>query len=112
MNTDQTLELLKYLLKLAEAEGKRALLINWDKASWHKSKQVRAGIQGHNRKVKPEGGVRRLTYLLPSKSPWLNPQEPPGVHCQKSVVEPAEVLTPRQLKEGIRDYFRSDPPTE
>ncbi len=111
-NSGHTLGFLKYLLEVAKEDGKRALLVIWDNASWHKSKKVREWVQGHNRKVKQEGGVRLLTYLLPTKSPWLNPQEPQWVHCKKSVVEPADILTPRQLKERIRDYFSSDAPID
>ena len=45
-------------------------------------------VKSHNYQVKQEGGVRLLTYLLPIKSPWLNPQEPHWVHCKRNVVEP------------------------
>jgi transposase len=72
---------LKYLLGVAEAKGRQALLVIWDNASWHKSQEVREWVKEHNRKVQREGGVRLLTYLLPIKSPWLNPQEPHWVHC-------------------------------
>jgi hypothetical protein len=53
-----------------------------------------------------------LTYLLPIKSPWLNPQEPHWVHCKRNVVEPKETLTVAQLKEHIGNYFNSDAPLE
>lgn len=53
------------------AEGKKALLLVWDNASWHVSQRVRSWIKAHNRRVKREGGVRILSSYLPIKSPWL-----------------------------------------
>ena len=82
-NSGSTLEFLKYLLRVAEEKGKQDLVVIWDNASWHKSKEVQEWVKGHNHQVKQEGGVRLLTYLLPIKSPWLNPQEPPLGALQK-----------------------------
>jgi hypothetical protein len=38
-----------------EAAGKRVLLLIWDNASWHISKEVRRWLGKHNRKVKNGG---------------------------------------------------------
>jgi transposase len=111
-NSTHTLEFIEHLLSVAEERRKRVLVVIWDKASWHKSEQVRQWVREHNRKVKREGGVRLLTWLLPAKSPWLNPQEPHWMHCKKHVVEPDGTLTRRQLKERVRDYFDSDAPID
>src|SRR5918998_3026436 len=111
-NSGYTLKFLKYLLWVAEEKGKQALLVIWDNASWHKSQGVREWVKSHNHRVKQEGGVRLLTYLLPIKSPWLNPQEPHWVHCKRNAVEPQAILTQGQLKECIRGYFNSDAPLE
>jgi hypothetical protein len=35
------------------AEGKTALLLVWDNASWHVSRRVRARIKVHNQRAKP-----------------------------------------------------------
>ena len=73
--------------KLLEA-GKRVLVLVWDNASWHKSKEVRRWIGAHNRGVKKSGrGVRVIGCLLPKQSPWLNPIEPKWVHGKRRVVE-------------------------
>jgi transposase len=111
-NSSHTLEFLQYLLQVAGGKEKKVLVVVWDNASWHKSQQVREWVKAHNQKVKEEGGVRLLSYLLPTKSPWLNPQEPHWVHCKKQVVEPDGSLTVRQLKERIREYFHSDAPLD
>ncbi len=57
------------------AQGKTALLLVWDNASWHLSKQVWGWIKEHNRAVKRgEARMRIVVCFLPSKSPWLNPR--------------------------------------
>ena len=38
------------------AEGVRALVLIWDNAPWHVSREVRAWIAAHNRRVKRDGG--------------------------------------------------------
>jgi hypothetical protein len=49
------------------AMGKRVLVLVWDNASWHVSKEVRRWIGEHNRAVKKRavGGVRIISCLLP-----------------------------------------------
>jgi transposase len=87
--------------KLAAA-GKTALLLVWDNAAWHLSKEVRAWIREHNRQGRDRGrGVRIVPCPLPIKSPWLNPIEPKWVHSKRKVVEPARLLTARELAERV-----------
>ena len=70
------------------AAGKRVLVLVWDNASWHKSKEVRRWIGAHNRRVKKSGrGVRIIGCLSPKQSPWLNPIEPKWIHGKRRVVE-------------------------
>lgn len=91
--------------KLA-AQGQRALLLVWDNASWHVSKEVRQWVRAHNRQVKQTGqGVRIVNCYLPIKSPWLNPIEPKWVYGKRRVVEPDRVLTPRELAERVCAVF-------
>ena len=88
----------------AAARGKAALLLVWDNASWHVSKEVRAWIRAHNRQVKAGGqGARLVVCHLPIKSPWLNPIEPKWVHTQRRVVEPERLLPARELAERVCD---------
>ncbi len=87
-------------------QGKTHWLLIWDNASWHKSQAVRSWIRQHNQQVKQTGkGVRILPFLLPTKSPWLNPIEPKWVHAKRNVVEHDELLTARQLAERVCAYF-------
>jgi transposase len=84
------------------ARGKAALLVVWDNASWHISKEVRAWARAHNRQVKARGqGVRLIACPLPIKSPWLNPIEPKWVHTKRRVVEPTRLLPARELAERV-----------
>lgn len=97
-----TLSFLDWCCAKLEAQGKRVLLLVWDNASWHLSRAVRAGIRAHNRQVKRDGkGVRILPCYLPIKSPWLNPIEPKWIHTQRKIVEPARLLTARELEDRI-----------
>jgi transposase len=86
-------------------EGKRALLLIWDNASWHTSRRVRRWIKAHNRRVKQEGGVRLVVCYLPSKSPWLNNIEPKWVHGKRAVAEPQRRLAPEELIERVFAYY-------
>jgi transposase len=84
------------------AQGKTALLLVWDNASWHLSKVVRTWIGQHNRAVKEEGtGVRIVSCFLPSKSPWLNPIEPKWMHGKRWIVEPVRLLTADEIAERV-----------
>jgi len=91
------------------AEGKKALLLVWDNASWHVSKRVRAWIKDHNRRAKRAGGVRILACFLPVKSPWLNAIEPKWAHGKKAIAEPERKLTAQETKDRIHDYYDTQP---
>ena len=68
-----TTEFLAWVAGRLAAEGKRVLVLIWDNAAWHVSRQARAWIRAHNRRVKREGGVRILECRLPTRSPWPEP---------------------------------------
>jgi transposase len=102
-----TIEYLEWIIDELGNEGKKALLLIWDNASWHKSLIVRSWIKTHNRKVKLQGGVRILVCRLPIKSPWLNPIEPRWVHAKRAIVEPTRVLSIDELIYRICLYFGS-----
>jgi transposase len=83
------------------ALGVRVLVLVWDNAGWHVSKEVRRWIRDHNQRAQRDGGVRLVPCWLPTKSPWLNPIEPKWVHGKRRVVEPARLLTARELEERV-----------
>jgi hypothetical protein len=97
-----TIDFLTWCAQLAQARGKRAVLLVWDNASWHDSQIVRTWLRAHNRQVKQTGqGVRLRACYLPVKSPWLNPIEPKWLHSKKRVVEPARLLTADELAQRV-----------
>ena len=103
-----TIAFLQWLCEQLEAEGKKALLLVWDNASWHVSRMVRDWLRQHNRAAKPEGKVRILLCQLPTKSPWLNRIEPHWMHGKKAIVEPTRKLTAAELTTRVCDYYRCD----
>jgi hypothetical protein len=91
------------------AEGKRALLLVWDNASWHVSGRVRAWIKAHNRRAKAEGGVRIVACWLPVKAPWLNRIEPKWVHGKRAILEADRKLTAAEVVERVYGYYDCEP---
>jgi transposase len=94
------------------AEGVRVPALVWDNAPWHVSREVRAWIKDHNRRIKAAGSgcrllvCRLLVCRLPSRSPWLNPIEPKWVHGERAVAEPARKLSGDELKRRLCDHYR------
>lgn len=105
-NTDKVILLLKRLLAVARDQGKQVLLIFWDRASWHKSQPLRQWVRAHNRHAKQHQDVRLLTYLLPSKSPWLNSMEPHWIHTKRNVAEFNGNLSVPMLKRRLCAHFQ------
>ena len=69
-----TIEFLQWLCEQIQAQGSHALVLIWDNASWHVSKQVKSWLREHNQTVQQETGtglaaVRILPCWLPVKSP-------------------------------------------
>lgn len=86
--------------------GKTALILIWDNAPWHSSRQVRTWLRQHNQAVKGGAvGVRIIVAQLPIKSPWLNPIEPKWVHGKRAVVTPGRLLTARDLADRVCAYY-------
>jgi hypothetical protein len=73
------------------------------------SKTVTSWVHQHNQQVKQaKHGVRLLTCLLPSKSPWLNPMEPIWLHAKRKVVEPDGELSVKVLKGRLCAHFQTN----
>jgi transposase len=105
-----TTDFLEWLCEQVHAQGRRVLLLIWDNASWHVSKQVRIWLREHNQMVIQEArtgkpGVRIIPCWLPIKSPWLNRIEPKWIHGKRAIVEPARLLTAQELRQRVCDYF-------
>jgi DDE superfamily endonuclease len=103
-----TTQFLDWCCVRLEREGKTALLLIWDNAPWHISKEVRGWVRAHNRQVKRAGhGVRLVLDFLPSKSPWLNNIEPCWIHAKRTIVEPDRLLAAYEVVQRVCDHFAS-----
>lgn len=101
-----TTQFLAWSCRKLEAVGKAALLLIWDNASWHVSREVREWIRTHNQQVKRnDKGVRIVSCHLPIKSPWLNRIEPRWIHGKRNVVEPDRLLTAQELADRVCTHF-------
>lgn len=107
-NSTMTIEFLERMLAVARQLGKRLLAVIWDRASWHKSAQLRQWLYTHNQSAKRNGDVRLLTCLLPIQSPWLNPMEPFWIHAKRKAVEPNGDLTISELKRRVNTLIDVD----
>lgn len=109
-NSEQTWAFVQRLLDTARQEKKRVVVIIWDQASWHTSKRLKRWMRVYNRQAKEKGDVRLLTFLLPKKSPWLNPIEPRWIHAKRKVCEPAGELTACELHRRLCAHFSTSAP--
>ena len=101
-----TTRFLEWSLERLEEIGKKVVVLIWDNASWHVSKEVRCWLGSHNRRVKESGrGVRIVSCLLPKQSPWLNAIEPKWVHAKRKVVEPEGLLGAYELADRVCRVF-------
>jgi hypothetical protein len=100
-----TEDFLAWACERLAAEGKRALLLVWDDASWHVSARVRSWIKAHNRLAKAEGGVRVVACFLPVKAPWLNAIEPKWAHGKRAIVEPDRKLSGDEVVQRVCGYY-------
>jgi hypothetical protein len=101
-----TTQFLEWSLEKLEEIGKKVVVLIWDNASWHVSREVRRWLGKHNRRVKESGrGVRIVSCLLPKQSPWLNAIEPKWVHGKRKVVEFDGLLGAYELADRVCGAF-------
>ena len=103
-----TTQCLAWLTARLAAEGKMALLMGWDNASWHVSQAVRTWLKAHKRRGKRDGGCRIVGCPLPSKSPWLNRIEPTWGHGKRAIAEPARKVCADERKHRICAYYECE----
>jgi len=102
-----TTRFLEWCCQKLAAIGKKVLVVIWDNASWHISREVRRWI-GRSKRVLKKGekeGVRIVSCLLPKKSPWLNAIEPKWIYGKRKVVEADRLLGAHELAERVCAAF-------
>jgi DDE superfamily endonuclease len=101
-----TIEFLAWGSAQLAAQSFTAWLLIWDNAAWHRSQAVRHWLRQHHQQVKRGvEGVRLVVCPLPSKSPWLNPIEPKGVHGKRAVADPDRRLSAAELEARVYAYY-------
>ena len=108
-NSEHTWLFIMGLLTIARREKIRVVVMIWDHATWHKSKRLRQCIRSYKLAAKESGQPRLLTFLLPRKSPWLNPIEARWVHAKRKTCEPDGELTAQELKRRLAAHFDTEP---
>jgi hypothetical protein len=103
-----TCDYLAWLTTRLADQGKRALILIWDNASWHTSQIVRTWLKAHNRRVKQIGGCRLVVFQLPTKSPWLNAIEPKWVHGKRAIAEPQRLLSAAEVMQRVCTYYQCE----
>ena len=104
-----TAQFLAWTCERLVATGTTTLVLIWDNAGWHGSAAIRRWLRAHNQRAHREGGVRIVPCWLPIKSPWLNPIEPKWVHSKRRIVEPARLLTAREVEDRVCAAFACPP---
>ena len=97
-------DFLGWVCGVLATEGRAALLVVWDNASWHISQRVQAWIRAHNGRARRAGGARIVACRLPVKSPWLGPIEPKWAYGKRAVAEPERRLTAQGVKDRVCAY--------
>lgn len=101
-----TTSYLAWCAERAAARGMRFLVMVWDNAPWHVSREVRTWLKRHNHHVVVRGqGCRIIPSYLPVKSPWLNSIEPKWLHAKRRIVEPDGLLSAAELRRRVVEAF-------
>jgi hypothetical protein len=105
-NSQVTIEFLEALMAHWTQRGKRFIVLFWDQASWHTSKQTQRWIQDYNRRARQENLTRLIVCQLPSRSPWLMPLESIFGWIKHQVLGDRCFNTIRQLQTAVERCFR------
>lgn len=106
-NTTNTLRFLEELLAHHCAQGRRFIVLLWDRAPWHTSQGTRRWIRQYNHRAKREGLTRLLVCYLPTRSPWLMPLEAVFGWVKHRVLGPRQFETLTELRTAVETAFRN-----
>ncbi len=88
------------------AEGVRVLALVWDNAPWHVSREVRAWIRDHNRRVKCRRRLPPAGLSPAEQEPVAEPDRAQWAHGKRAVTEPERKLTGDELQRRLCDHYR------
>ena len=105
-NSEETVRFLEALMVHWTDQGKRFIVLFWDKASWHTSKRTRTWIRAYNWRAKREGSARLIICQLPTRSPWLMPLESVFGWTKHQVLGGRPFETVAELQAAVERHFR------
>jgi transposase len=100
-----TIQFLGWLCGCVAQEGKQALVVIWDDASWHTCAEVAHWVEEQNRRAERGEGVKVVICELPVASPWLNNIEPCWTHAKRAVMEVDRKLTAAEITNRVCEHF-------
>jgi hypothetical protein len=106
---DLTALFLSWVCDQLQTEGKSRLIVIWDDPSWHSGRPVLNWLEGHNRDVNRDGGVKVVLCPLPVKSPWLNNIETRWGPAKRAILELDRILTAQEVVSRVCEHFGTDP---
>lgn len=104
-NSDRTITFLEALLAHWNEQDKRFIVLFWDHAPWHTSKQTCNWIRAYNRRAKQHGLTRLIVSYLPVRSPWLMPLEAIFGYLKHQVLGDRRFDTITALRAAVERYF-------
>jgi hypothetical protein len=104
-NSDKTVAFLEKLMSYWTQQGKRFIVLFWDRAPWHKSRQTRQWIRAYNQRAKQDGLTRLVICYLPTRSPWLMPLEAVFGRLKQQVLGGRMFATVAEMKGAVEQRF-------
>lgn len=105
-NSQVMISFLEKLMAHWTEQGKRFIVLFWDKASWHTSYMVKDWIREYNRRAKKQGLTRLIICQHPTRSPWLMPLEAIFGWIKHHVLGGRLFDTVAELQLAVERYFR------
>jgi hypothetical protein len=105
-DSGETIRFLDAVMAHWTKQGKRFIVLFWDRAPWHQSRQTRAWVRTYNQRAKREGLTRLILCFLPARSPWLMPLEPVFGWIKHQMLGGRPFETVAQLRLAVEDCFR------
>lgn len=105
-DSEETIRFLEALMAHYTQQGKRFIVLFWDRAPWHTSQQTRDWVRAYNQRAKRDGLTRLIVCSLPVRSPWLMPLEAVFGYIKHQVLGDRLYEGIAELRVAVEDYFR------
>ena len=105
-DSSETIRFLDALMAYWTEQGKRFIVLFWDRAPWHQSRQTRDWVRAYNERAKREGLTRLILCFLPVRSPWLMPLEPIFGWIKHQMLGDRQFETVADLRRAVERCFR------